>query len=183
MPIEMLSPDRIRDEHTVRVDFHKLSILGGPGCAILLYVAVPSTFLDGTGAVVDLEPRVRIVIAIAAWMAFWWITQAIPLAVTALLPVTLFPVLGLTSLKAAAESYAHPLIFLFLSGFLVSIALQKWGLHRRFAVSLLRRVGRDQARVVAGFMIVTAFLSMWLSNTATALMMLPIALSVPLLRQ
>ncbi len=178
MPSEISSPDHLHDERTVRVDFLKLSILSGPGCAFLFYFAVPSTFLDDTGAVVELDHRVRMVIAIAAWMAIWWITEAIPMAATALLPVTLFPVLGVTSLKAAAEPYAHPLIFLFLGGFLVSIALQKWGLHRRFAVSLLRRVGRDQARVVAGFMLVTAFLSMWLSNTATTLMMLPIALSV-----
>ena len=178
MPSEILLPSYIRHERKVRVDFLKLSLLAGPGCAVILYFSLPSSFVDGVGGVAELDYRVRVVIAIAAWMAIWWITEAIPMAATALIPVTLFPVLGLTSLKAAAEPYAHPLIFLFLGGFLVSIALQKWGLHRRFAVSLLRRVGRDQARVVAGFMLVTAFLSMWLSNTATTLMMLPIALSV-----
>jgi len=145
---------------------------------MLLYFALPSSFSNDGGRIVELDHGVRVVIAVAAWMAIWWITEAIPMSATALLPVTLFPILGISSLKAAAEPYAHPLIFLFFGGFLVSIALQKWGVHRRFAVSLLRRVGNDPARVVGGFMLVTAFLSMWLSNTATTIMMLPIALSV-----
>ncbi len=155
-----------------------MSILAGPLGAVMLYALLPVTFIDHGGEVVALERPVRVVIALACWMAIWWITEAVPMAVTALLPVTLFPVLGLTSFKVAAQAYAHPLIFLFLSGFLVSIALQKWGLHRRFAVSLLRRAGTEPTRLIGGFMLVTAFLSMWLSNTATTIMMLPIALSV-----
>lgn len=162
----------------MRVDILKISILAGPSCAVLLYLGLPSSYSGDGAAVVALDDSVREVIAVAAWMAIWWITEAIPMAVTALLPVTLFPLLGSVSLKAAAEPYAHPLIFLFFGGFLVSIALQKWALHRRFAVSLLRRIGDEPARIVGGFMLATAFLSMWLSNTATTIMMLPIALSV-----
>lgn len=145
---------------------------------MLLYTLLPAAFADGSGELVAVDPTVRAVIALTCWMAVWWITEAIPMAVTALIPVTVFPLLGLTSFKDAAQAYAHPLIFLFFGGFLVSIALQKWGLHRRFAVSLLRRVGERPTRLVAGFMLVSAFLSMWLSNTATTIMMLPIALSV-----
>jgi len=162
----------------VSPNFLKTSIIAGPLGALLLYTLLPTTYAQDGADVVALERSVRIVIALACWMAIWWITEAVPMAVTALLPVTLFPVFGLTSFKTAAQAYAHPLIFLFLSGFLVSIALQKWGLHRRFAVSILRRAGTEPARLVGGFMVVTAFLSMWLSNTATTIMMLPIALSV-----
>lgn len=162
----------------MRIDIQKISIVAGPVCAVLLYLGLPSSYLDDGGVAIALDGRVRVVLAVAAWMAIWWITEAIPMATTALLPVTVFPVLGSVSLKAAAEPYAHPLIFLFFGGFLVSIAVQKWALHRRFAVSLLRRIGDDPARIVGGFMLATAFLSMWLSNTATTIMMLPIALSV-----
>ena len=178
MPSEILPALRLSNDPHVSIDFLKVSLLAGPTCAVLLYVGLPQSFSGEGGDIVELDDNVRIVMAVAAWMAIWWITEAIPMAATALLPVTLFPIFGIISLKAAAEPYAHPLIFLFFGGFLVSIAVQKWGLHRRFAVSLLRRIGDDPARVVGGFMLTTAFLSMWLSNTATTIMMLPIALSV-----
>jgi solute carrier family 13 (sodium-dependent dicarboxylate transporter), member 2/3/5 len=162
----------------VSENIRRLSIVAGPLSALALYALLPATFSDGAGQVVMLDHAIRAVIAIACWMALWWITEAVPMAVTALLPIAVFPLLGLASFKSAAEPYAHPLIFLFFGGFLISIAIQKWGLHRRFAASLLRRVGTDPARLIGGFMIVTAFLSMWLSNTSTTIMMLPVALSV-----
>ncbi len=154
------------------------SLFAGPTCAILLFVGLPSSYSGGGDGVILIDERIRVVLAVTVWMAIWWITEAAPMSVTALLPVTVFPIFGVVPLNIAAEPYAHPLIFLFFAGFLVSIALQKWSLHRRFAISLLRRVGDDPTRIVGGFMLATACLSMWLSNTAATIMMLPIALSI-----
>lgn len=116
--------------------------------------------------------------AVGLLMACWWITEALPIAATALVPLVLFPVLGVRSIDAAAAPYANPLIFLFLGGFVVAVAMQRWNLHRRIALSIVQRVGTRPQRIVIGFIIASAFLSMWVSNTATALMMLPIGLSV-----
>lgn len=162
----------------MKLKLRAIAIAAGPVAAALVYASLPSGFIAANGDEVLLDPGVRGVMALAVWMALWWIGEVIPMAVTALLPVTLLPLSGITTFEDAASPYAHPLIFLFLSGFLISIALQKWGLHRRFAVSLLRRVGSRPDHLVAGFMLASAFLSMWLSNTATTIMMLPIALSV-----
>jgi solute carrier family 13 (sodium-dependent dicarboxylate transporter), member 2/3/5 len=153
-------------------------IIAGPFCAVAAYFSLPATYVNGTGDEILISYGARVAIALAVWVAVWWITEAIPMAVTALLPVIVFPLLGVASFRSSAQAYAHPLIFLFLGGFIVSIALQKWGLHRRFAVSLLRRIGNQPAQLVGGFMLATAVLSMWMSNTATTIMMLPIALSV-----
>jgi len=116
--------------------------------------------------------------AVAALMAIWWITEAIPIAATALLPVALFPLLGVSPIREAAAPYANPLIFLFMGGFLLALGVERWGLHRRMALAILSRAGQRPAALVGGFMVATAFLSMWLSNTATAVLMLPIALSL-----
>ncbi|MDX1597728.1 MAG: DASS family sodium-coupled anion symporter [Marinobacter sp.] len=111
-------------------------------------------------------------------MATWWSTEAIPIPATALLPILLVPALGLGSVKDATAPYANPIIFLFLGGFTLGLAMQRWNLHRRIALLTLRSVGDKPKRQIAGFMIATAFLSMWVSNTATSIMMLPIGLSV-----
>ncbi len=116
--------------------------------------------------------------AVGLLMALWWMTEAVPIAVTALLPIVLFPVLGVAPVGDATTPYAHPLIFLFLGGFLLALALQRWDLHRRIALTIIRGVGVQPRRIVLGFMVASAFLSMWISNTATAMMMLPIGLSV-----
>jgi sodium-dependent dicarboxylate transporter 2/3/5 len=116
--------------------------------------------------------------AVAVFMGAWWITEAVPIAVTAFLPLVLFPLLGVADIGGAAEPYANPLIFLFLGGFVIAQAMQKWGLHRRIALSIIHAIGTKPTSIVAGFMVSTAFLSMWVSNTATSLMMLPIALSI-----
>jgi sodium-dependent dicarboxylate transporter 2/3/5 len=120
----------------------------------------------------------RIVAAVATLMAFWWITEAIPLAMTSLLPIVLFPLLTDRSIRETTSPYANPVIFLFLGGFLIAIAMEKWNLHRRIALLTVARVGYKPARIVLGLMLATGFLSMWVSNTATTLMMLPIGLSV-----
>jgi len=116
--------------------------------------------------------------AVAVWMALWWATEAIPLAVTALLPLVLLPLLGVSEIGAAAAPYANPLIFLFLGGFLIALAMQRWNLHRRIALHILARAGAHPRRIVGAAMLATALLSMWISNTATAMMMLPIAASL-----
>lgn len=116
--------------------------------------------------------------AVGLLMAVWWITEALPIPATALLPLALFPLLGVGAFKATASSYAHPLIFLFMGGFVIALAMERWNLHRRIALSLLSAIGTGPRSIIGGFMIATALLSMWVSNTATTLMMLPIGLSV-----
>ncbi|WP_394713628.1 SLC13 family permease [uncultured Roseibium sp.] len=111
-------------------------------------------------------------------MAIWWMSEALPLAATALVPLVLFPLLGISSFDSAAQPYANPLIFLFLGGFILARGLERWQLHRRLALKVLRRVGESPPAIIAGMMGITAFLSMWVSNTATSMVMLPIAQSI-----
>lgn len=118
------------------------------------------------------------VIGVAAWMVIWWITEAVHIAVTALLPLMLFPLLGIMSPTDVGANYGSPIIFLFFGGFVLALALEKVNLHRRIALSIIKRTGTTPNRVVLGFMIATAFMSMWISNTASTVVMLPIALSV-----
>jgi len=118
------------------------------------------------------------VLGMAAWMALWWLTAAIPLEATALLPLVMLPITGVAPVTDVAPAYADPIIFLFMGGFFLAAALERWNLHRRFALATVRVVGTDARRVVLGFMIASAFASMWISNTATAIMMLPIAMAV-----
>jgi solute carrier family 13 (sodium-dependent dicarboxylate transporter), member 2/3/5 len=121
------------------------------------------------------------VVAVGLLMAFWWVTEVLPVAATALLPVVLFPLLGVSGLRDTTAPYADPIIFLFLGGLLLGLALQKWDLHRRIALRIVSWVGLRPANLVLGFMAATAFLSMWVSNTATAAMMLPVSMSVVVL--
>jgi len=115
---------------------------------------------------------------IGLWMAIWWMTEALPIPVTSLLPLLLFPILSISSIRDTATPYANPLIFLFMGGFILALAMEKCSLHRRIALNLLKRVGTKPTSIIAGFMISGAGLSMWVTNTATTMMMLPIALSL-----
>jgi sodium-dependent dicarboxylate transporter 2/3/5 len=129
----------------------------------------------------DLDPenkKVTYTFAIALLMAVWWITEALPLAATALLPVALFPLFGIVDGKAVSSIYMNHMIFLFIGGFLMAFAMERWNLHRRIALKILLLFGISPGRILMGFMLATAFLSMWMSNTATTMMMLPIALSM-----
>ncbi len=126
------------------------------------------------------NPAVTRTAAVAILMALWWISEAVPLAVTALLPVILFPLLGIMSGKVVAPIYFNHIIFLFIGGFLVALTMERWDLHKRIALFILLRFTMKPSSVLLGFMITTAFLSMWISNTATTMMMVPIALAVVL---
>jgi solute carrier family 13 (sodium-dependent dicarboxylate transporter), member 2/3/5 len=114
----------------------------------------------------------------AALMAVFWIAESIPIPATALLPLVLFPALGLGDVRESAAPYANPIIFLFLGGFIIALAMQRWGLHQRIAIRLIGALGTRPPAIIAGFLLASGLVSMWVSNTATALMMLPIALSV-----
>jgi solute carrier family 13 (sodium-dependent dicarboxylate transporter), member 2/3/5 len=141
----------------------------GPLFFFLIFIFVPDDFIS---------PQASDVLALAAWMITWWITEAVPIPVTAFLPMVGFPLLGVMKISESAEPYANPIIFLFLGGFLIALALEKHRLHERIALNLIRLTGTSGNGIILGFMLATAFLSMWISNTATAMMMLPIAMSV-----
>jgi sodium-dependent dicarboxylate transporter 2/3/5 len=116
--------------------------------------------------------------AVAVLMATWWVTEVIPISGTALLPIVLFPILGVMDVGAAAAPYADPMIYLFLGGFIIAIAMQRWDLHRRIALNIINFIGAQPRNIIFGFIVSSAFMSMWVSNTAATMMMLPIGLSV-----
>ncbi|MCA9136925.1 MAG: DASS family sodium-coupled anion symporter [Planctomycetales bacterium] len=125
-----------------------------------------------------MTPEANGVLAATAWIAIWWVTEAIPIAATALLPIVLFPLTGAVDLQSTTVQYGHRYIFLYIGGFLIAIAIEKWGLHRRIALNIIRLIGTNITSIILGFMIATAGLSMWISNTATAVMMLPIGMAI-----
>ena len=149
----------------------RIGLLAGPLVAIGIYL-----FL--TLAHADLSPAGRGVAAVAGLMAVWWMTEALPFAATALLPLLLFPLLGISDFDAVAESYANDTIFLFLGGFMLAAGMQRWNLHIRIALHIVSLMGTRPTRIVGGFMIATTFITMWVSNSATTMMMIPIGLSV-----
>ncbi|WP_299217735.1 DASS family sodium-coupled anion symporter [uncultured Dokdonia sp.] len=146
----------------------KIGFLTGPILCIIL-LAIPFTIVT---------PEIDRVIAIAAWMIIWWITEAVSISVTALIPLALFPLLGIGDIKSVASNYANPIVYLFFGGFVIALALEKVQLHKRIALSILKITGTKANGIVLGFMIATALMSMWISNTASTVVMLPIAVSV-----
>ncbi len=155
-----------------------LALWLGPILAVSVYFTLPAEYLLADGTVQALGPGAHGAAAVAAWMAVWWLTDVIPVYVTAMLPLPLFPLLGTATVEEAAGAYGDPLIFLFFGGFILALALERWGLHRRVALTVLQSVGSRPDYIVGAFMGITAFISLWVTNTATTLMMLPVALCV-----
>ena len=145
-----------------------ISLFAGIAVSLLLYFVNPF----------GVPPAAAKVLAIAGLMITWWVTEALPMPVVALLPLILFPLLRISKLEETAAPYANPIIFLFLGGFMLGLAIEKWNLHKRIALNIVRITGTSGDRIVLGFILATGLLSMWLSNTATTMMMFPIALSV-----
>jgi solute carrier family 13 (sodium-dependent dicarboxylate transporter), member 2/3/5 len=156
-----------------------IGLSGGPVAALIAYLLVPASLFDpATGSALEVSPAARATIAVLVWMAIWWLTEAIDLEATSLLPIAMFPLLGIRSIREATAPYASDVIFLFLGSFILAMSLQRWSLDRRIALLTLRLVGTRPDRMVGGLMLATAILSGFVSNTATAAMMLPIALSL-----
>ena len=126
----------------------------------------------------DLNPQAQAMLALTVWMAIWWITEALPIAGTALLPLILMPLLSILKIDTVSANYMHPTVLLYMGGFLLATGIEKWNLHRRIALNIINLLGTDLRRIVLGFILATGLLSMWISNSATALMMLPIGLAV-----
>lgn len=147
----------------------RIGLIAGP----LLFIAI--AWLLPTGA---LEGKSTFVVALGAWMVIWWVTEAIPIPATALLPLVIFPLSGVATMKEVSQPYGDSVIFLFMGGFILALALEKYNLHQRIALNLIRLTGTSGNGIILGFMLATALISMWISNTATAIMMLPIASSV-----
>jgi solute carrier family 13 (sodium-dependent dicarboxylate transporter), member 2/3/5 len=153
----------------MRSNLRQLAGLSAGAVVFLLILFVRPFGLSGEAARV---------LAVGSLMVTWWIVEAAPMPVVALLPLVLFPLMGIAKPEEAAAPYANPVIFLFMGGFIIGLAIEKWNLHKRIALSIVKLTGTSGNRIVLGFIIATSFLSMWLSNTATTMMMFPIAMSV-----
>lgn len=148
--------------------FQILALIAGPAALILINL-LPYTIIS---------PAIDPVLGVAAWMIIWWISEAVSISITALLPLVLFPLTGIMGGKAVASNYANPIVYLFFGGFVIALALEKVMLHKRIALSILKITGTNANGIILGFMIATALMSMWISNTASTVVMLPIAVSV-----
>jgi sodium-dependent dicarboxylate transporter 2/3/5 len=156
----------------------RIGLVAGPLLALLLYWTLPHEYRATDGTSVALGHAGRATLAMMGWMATWWMTEAVEIEVTSLLPIALFPLFGIMPLGKTTANYGADVIYLFLGGFVIALAIARCGLDRRIAFFTLRLVGTRPKAIVAGTMGATAFLSMWVSNTATAAMMIPIVLSV-----
>ena len=153
----------------------RLSLISAPFIGAFVAAGIPTSYLDLTGETQPLLFKARIVSGLVVWMATWWIFEPVPIYATALLPLVVLPLGNVASLSEVVSHYTSTLLVLFLGGFILALALQRWGLHQRIATFALRYLGGTPRRILAALMGVTAFLSMWMSNTSTTLMMVPIA--------
>jgi len=146
----------------------------------LILIAGPLLFfiLQIIGAPQSMPPAAFDILCITIWMALWWVTEVIPISVTALLPIVMFPLTGALDIEATTAAFGHKYVFLYLGGFVLAVAIEKWDLHRRIALNIINLIGSKIKFIILGFMIATAFLSMWISNTATSVMMLPIGTAI-----
>lgn len=145
------------------------TILLGPLAFVLLVVIRPFA---------DMPDTAFMVLACTVWIGVWWVTEAIPIPVTSLLPIILFPLTGALNIGQTTSAYGHRMVYLYVGGFILAMAIEKWNLHKRIALNVIKVVGSSQRGIVLGFMVATAFLSMWISNTATSVMMLPIGMAI-----
>lgn len=147
----------------------KIGLILGPSLFLILLLLDPFEGLSGQG---------QAILASTLWIATWWVTESIPISATALLPVILFPLSGGLNIRLTTAAYGQSMIFLFIGGFIIAMAIEKWHLHKRIALNIIKIIGTNNSRIILGFMIATAFLSMWISNTATTLMMMPIGVAI-----
>ncbi len=147
---------------------YRISLLSGILLSLATYLFNPF----------GLDATANKAVAVAVLMITWWISEALPMPAVALIPLVLLPLLNISSMEEVAKAYSNPVIFLFMGGFMIGLAIEKWNLHKRIALRIVQKTGTSGNRIILGFIIATAFLSMWLSNTATTMMMFPIALSV-----
>jgi sodium-dependent dicarboxylate transporter 2/3/5 len=147
---------------------YRLSLFAGIALSLAAYFINPF----------QLDAAANKAVAVAVLMITWWIAEALPMPAVALLPLILLPLLNISTMEETTKAYSNPVIFLFMGGFMIGLAIEKWNLHKRIALSIVKQTGTSGNRIILGFIIATSFLSMWLSNTATTMMMFPIALSV-----
>ena len=150
-------------------NFKKLTLFLGP---FLFFITLSFFHPEG------LSKEANAVLATTLWVAIWWIFEVVPISVTALLPIVLFPLTGAMELSSTTASFGHKYVFLYIGGFILAIAMEKWNLHKRIALNIIKIIGTSVSKIILGFMVATAFLSMWISNTATAVMMLPIGMAI-----
>lgn len=148
------------------------------GQSIAFLAGILLAVLSGIFNPFSLDPTANKVVAVAVLMITWWITEAMPMPVVALIPLVLLPLFRIASIEETSKAYSNPVIFLFMGGFMIGLAIEKWNLHKRIALNIVKKTGTGGNKIILGFILSTGFLSMWLSNTATTMMMFPIALSV-----
>ncbi|MDF0709019.1 SLC13 family permease [Flagellimonas okinawensis] len=151
------------------MSYRKLGAILGPVLFLLVHFLFQGEGLSSEG---------RDVLAATVWIGTWWVFEVLPIAVTALLPMLLFPLMGTVALGEVTASYGHKYVFLYMGGFMLAMAIERWGLHKRIALHIIKAIGTNMYTIVLGFMAATAFLSMWISNTATTVMVLPMAISI-----
>ena len=160
--------------HTIQ----RIGFMAGPLVALLLFFVLPDHYVDTHKALIPLTFSAKTTLCVTVWMAIWWLSEAIDISATALLPIAVFPLLGIADIKTTTAPYASHLIFLFMGGFVIAFAMQRWKLDRRLATTVLALVGQNPYRIIAGFMFAAALLSGFITNTATTAVMLPIGLSI-----
>jgi sodium-dependent dicarboxylate transporter 2/3/5 len=169
----MFNPETVSNSNQSKTIMHiskqNLGLVLGPGLfCVTFFFTSPEGMSDAA----------RGVLASTLWIATWWITEAIPIPVTALLPVILFPLTGGLAIGHTTGAYGDPIIFLFIGAFIIAVAIERWNLHKRIALNIIKAMGTQASRIILGFMIATALLSMWISNTATTLMMMPMGMAI-----